>query len=111
MHIDITPENLLIQLGYPANPVTIKQMEVIIANTQQFDAFSKHILSLNDELKHLNGFIAMSNSTQYLKIKTENSKAEELTPFLETLEKWSDKYKVTLKRVEGKNTFYIIGQA
>ena len=111
MNIDITPENLLIQLGYPANPTTMKQMEVIIANTEHFDTFSKHILSLNDELKHLNGFIAMSNSTQYLKIKTENTKAEEVTPFVETLEKWSDKYKVTLKRVEGKNTFYIIGQA
>ena len=70
MHIEITPENLLIQLGYPANPVMIKQMEVIIANTEHFDTFSKHILSLNDELKHLNGFIAISNSTQYLKIKT-----------------------------------------
>jgi len=111
MHIEITPENLLIQLGYPTTPATIGQMEAIIANTEHFDSFSKHILSLNDELKHFGGFIAMSNSLPYLKIKTESSREEEVTPFIETLEKWSEKYKVTLKRVEGKNTFYIIGQA
>jgi len=110
MHIKITPENLLIQLGYPANPATLKQMENIIHHTKKFDNFSKHILSLNDELKHLDSFIAMSNSSPYLKIKTEYTREEDLHSFIEALEKWSNKYKVLLERVKGKNTFYIIGQ-
>ena len=111
MPIRITPENLLIQLEYPNTPAMIAQMEEIIANTRHFDAFSKHLLSLQDDLRRYNGYIAMSNSSKYLKIKTEQSRAEDIAPFVETLEKWSEKYKVTLKKVEGKYTFYIIGQA
>ena len=111
MHIQITPENLLIQLGYPTTPVTITQMEGIIAATSGFDTFSKHILSLHDELKHYGGYIAMSNSSQHLKIKTEHSRAEDIEPFVAALEGWSEKYKVTLQKVEGKQTFYILGLA
>jgi len=110
MNIDITPENLLIQLGYPATDATMGQMKAIIENTKHFDKFSKHILTLNDELKHLGGFIAMSNSFPKLKIKTEYTRTEDVTPFVDALKKWSEKYKVSLERVEGKNTFYITGQ-
>ena len=109
MNIQITPENLLIQLGYPTTPAMMTQMEKIIANTQGFDTFSKHILSLHDELKHYGGYIAMSNSSAYLKVKTEHTRDEDVAPFLETLEKWSEKYKVSLAKVEGKHTFYITG--
>ncbi|NKQ40471.1 MAG: hypothetical protein HF962_02750 [Sulfurovum sp.] len=111
MHIDITPENLLIQLGYPTTPVMLEQMKDIIDNTRGFSKFSKHILSLNDELRHLAGYIAMSNSFKYLKIKTDNSSTDDVSAFVKTLNKWSDKYKVSLEKVDGKNTFYVIGQA
>ena len=111
MPIRITPENLLIQLEYPITPAMVAQMEEIIANTRHFDAFSKHLFSLRDELKRYNGYIAMSNSSKHLKIKTEKSREEDIAPFVKALEKWSEKYKVTLKKVEGKYTFYIIGQA
>ncbi len=111
MHIQITPENLLIQLGYSVTPVMMTQMEEIIANTKEFDDFSKHILSLQDTLKHYGGYIAMSNSSHYLKVKTEHSRAEEVEPFVQALERWCEKYKVALKKVEGKHTFYILGQA
>ncbi len=110
MNIEITPENLLIQLGYQTTPVLMKQMEAIIANTPNFNTFSKHLLSLHDGLQHINGYIAMSNSHDHLKIKTESSSDADFAEFKEILEKWSSKYKVTLNRIEGKPTFYIIGQ-
>lgn len=110
MHIQITPENLLIQLGYPETPAMMTQMKEIIAHTKGFEGFSKHILSLQDTLRHHGGYIAMSNSSHYLKIKTEHSRAEEVEPFVQALEAWGEKYKVTLKKVEGKHTFYILGQ-
>jgi len=47
MNIDITPENLLIQLGYPVNDATLAQMNRIIENTKGFDHFAKHILTLH----------------------------------------------------------------
>lgn len=110
MHIQITPENLLIQLGYPTTPAMMVQMREIIGNTKGFDGFSKHILSLHDALKQYGGYIAMSNSSSYLKVKTEHSRAEETKPFVGVLEAWAKKYKVALKKIENKQTFYILGQ-
>jgi len=110
MNIEITPENLLIQLGYQTTPVLMQQMEAIITNTPNFDAFSKHLLSLHDSLQHISGYIAMSNSSSHLKIKTESSSDADFTEFTDILEKWSQKYKVSLRRIEGKPTFYILGQ-
>ena len=109
MNIDITPENLLIQLGYPVNDATLAQMNRIIENTKGFDHFAKHILTLNDEVKKFAGIVAMSNSKDYLKIKTDSKEPEEIEAFTDIVKKWSEKYKVALEKVEGKNTYYILG--
>jgi hypothetical protein len=111
MHIEITPEALLTQLDYPVNEHTLSQMKRIMANTENFDNFSKHLLSLKDSVSHYNGTIAMSNSHDYLKIKCEESSpSETIEAFDETVAKWSEKYKVQIRKVEGKPTYYILGQ-
>ena len=110
MHIDLTPEALLSQLGYPINEHTLQQMNKIIANTKGFDTFSQHLLSLNDALAVEKGFVAMSNSKDYLKIKChEDSSADNLSAFTEQVKHWADKYKVELQQVENRPTYYIIG--
>jgi len=78
MHLDLTPEALLTQLGYTHNPQTLKQINDIIANTKGFEKFSPHIPSFNDAL-------AVEN------------------------DHWADKYKLELKKIDNKNTYYIIG--
>lgn len=111
MHIDLTPEALLAQLGYTRTEYTLKQMNTIISNTKGFDTFAQHILSLNDALAIEKGFITMSNSENYLKIKCdEDSSADNLSAFTKQIKHWADKYRVTLKQVDNKNTYYIIGQ-
>ncbi|WP_456433252.1 hypothetical protein [Nitratifractor sp.] len=109
MNIDITPENLLIQLGYPVNDATLAQMNRIIANTPGFEKFAKHILTLNDEVKRFAGIVAMSNSKDYLKVKTDSKTPEEIDAFTEVVNRWAEKYKVSLEKVDGKNTYYILG--
>jgi hypothetical protein len=109
MSIELTPENLLIQLGYPVKDATLAQMERIIKNTPGFEKFAKHIISLNDEVKKYSGIVAMSNSKDYLKIKCDSDKPEEINTFKEIVQHWSQKYKVDLKKVENKNTYYILG--
>ena len=109
MHIDITPENLLIQLGYPVNDALLKQMERTIEATPGFDTFSKHLLSLKDEIARFEGHIALSNSRDVLKIKSDATIPEEIEAYKEILTKWSDKYKVTLEQVGETNTYYILG--
>jgi hypothetical protein len=109
MNIELTPENLLIQLGYPVKEATLAQMERIIANTPGFDKFAKHLLTLNDEVKRFGGIVALSNSKDYLKVKTDATSPEEIAAFNDYVKQWAEKYKVTLQKVDGKETYYILG--
>ena len=111
MHLEITPEVLISQLGYSRNEHTQTQAEDIIANTKDFDKFAKHIISLNDSLKHMNAFVALSNSHKYLKIKSGNEDATEiLKEFHEAVERFRVKYDVEIKKLDGKEVYYIIGK-
>ncbi len=110
MHLDLTSEALLVQLGYTKTEQTLKQMNDIIENTEGFEKFSTHIPSFNDALAVEKGFIAMSNSEKYLKIKcNEDVGADNLSAFTQLVKHWSDKYKLELKQVQGKNTYYLLG--
>jgi len=110
MHLDLTPDALLAQLGYTRTEQTLQQMNEIIENTKDFEKFSQHLPSFNDALAVEKAFIAMSNSEKYLKIKCDaDSNADNLTAFTELVHHWADKYKLELKKVENKNTYYIIG--
>jgi len=110
MHLDLTPEALLTQLGYTQNTQTLNQIKNIIENTKDFEKFSCHIPSFNDALAVEKGYIAMSNSENYLKIKcNEDSSADNLTAFTNLVKHWADKYKLDLKKVDNKNTYYILG--
>lgn len=112
MHITMTPEALLTQFDYPVNPQTVAQIQQAIDNTPGFDHFSKHLLSLKDAISHYDGIIALSNSHPYFKIKCEeNSNEETIKAFREISQKWGEKYKVTLQKVDNKPTCYIIGQS
>ncbi len=111
MHLELTPEALLAQLGYVKSDQTLKQINDIIANTSGFDKFSQHLPSFNDALAVEKGFIAMSNSEDHLKIKCEaDNDADNLSAFTALVKHWADKYKLELKQVNKKNTYYIIGQ-
>jgi len=111
MNINLTPEVLLSQLGYSKTKHSLEQMEKIIKNTTNFDKFSNHILALHDNLAHLKGFVAMSNSQNNLKIKGSKDISEEiLDEFKEKVENWAKKYKVKIKKVSNKPTYYILGQ-
>ncbi len=90
MNINLTPEALLSQLGYSRTEHSIRQMEKIIKNTNRFERFSSHILSLHDNLAPVKGFVAMSNSQDNLKIKgSEDISDEVFQEFQEKVEKWA----------------------
>jgi CO dehydrogenase nickel-insertion accessory protein CooC1 len=110
MHLDLTPEALLTQLGYPKSEQTLKQMNDIIANTEGFEHFARHIPSFNDALAVEKGYIAMSNSVPHLKIKCDaDTTADNLSAFEVLVNRWAEKYKLELKAAN-ENTYYIIGQ-
>ncbi|WP_309497239.1 hypothetical protein [Sulfurovum sp.] len=110
MHLELTPEALLTQLGYTKTDQTLKQINDIIANTKGFEKFSQHIPSFNDALAVEKAFIAMSNSEDHLKIKCEEDpSADNLSAFNALVKHWADKYKLLIEKVDNKNTYYILG--
>ena len=64
MHLEITPEVIVSQLDIGKTEASLKQATKAIENTRDFNKFSKHIISLNDKLKHMHGFVSLSNSEQ-----------------------------------------------
>ena len=110
MQIDVTPEVVLSQLGIAKSDAAFTQVEKAINNTKNFNKFSKHIIHLNDELKHMNAYVALSNSENYFKIKCDQVESPEiLEEFHTTVEKFSNKYNVHMQQVPNKEVFYILG--
>jgi hypothetical protein len=110
MHLDVTAQMLLLELGYTKTEASIKQMEMIISNTKNFNKFAKHIISLNEQLKHMKAYIAMSNSLELLKIKCDKDDAPEILEEFHLLVKhWGSKYNVELQKVKNKEVYYILG--
>jgi protein subunit release factor A len=110
MQLDVSAEVILSQLGYSKNDSSLQQAEKMISNTTNFDKFSKHIFSLNDHLKKMNAYVALSNKTDYLKIKCEENDSEEiLQEFHDEVSHWADKYNVKLQKIDNRPIYYIVG--
>ena len=111
MHLEITPEVIVSQLGLGSSSSVMEQTITTINNTKDFDKFSKHIISLNDKLKHMHAYISLSNSESYFKIKCESTETKEIIKeFNNEIDHWAKKYDVELKKVDNKEVYYIIGK-
>jgi len=102
-------EAMLKQLGYAPNEALLAQFDRIVDNTNSFEKIQKHILDLHEHLKVDNSYVAMSNSEDYFKIKVEAPSPERTEEAIEKIDHFADKFKVALQRVEGKNTYYVLG--
>lgn len=103
-------ESMLVQLGYSLNDGTINQIKAILSKCDLSDKELKHILELNEKIKPLKGYVAMSNSNEFFKIKNEANSADLVNTVREMILEWANKYKIKLQKVDGKETFYIIGR-
>ncbi|MFT5836048.1 MAG: hypothetical protein ACI9RG_000942 [Sulfurimonas sp.] len=102
-------EAMLTQLGYAPNSALMSQLERIENNTSGYDKIQKHIMDLHDHLKVDGSYIALSNTNDYFKIKVESSSEEIAQEAHEKIKHFSDKFKVTINKLENKETYYILG--
>jgi hypothetical protein len=109
MVMHLSNEALLVQLGYNPCETTLKELNNIIEATKGFDKISKHIADLNEHLKHYSSFVSMSSSFDYFKIKNMQTTQDGIDEVNELILNWAKKYKVEIKKVENKETFYILG--
>ncbi len=100
---------VLNQLGYTPNEALTEQVQRIIENTNEYEKIEKHIFDLHKVLKVDGSYVAMSNSNDYFKIKLEAHSDELKDEALEKINHFSDKFKVELQKVDGKDTYYIVG--
>ncbi|MEJ2501488.1 MAG: hypothetical protein P8Y65_10300 [Campylobacterales bacterium] len=105
----IDSEAVLKQLGYAPNEALMEQIGKIEANTAGYEKIQKHILDLHEQLKVDDSFVALSNSRDSFKIKIEAPSDERKAEALERLNHFTDKYKIALEKVPGKDTYYIQG--
>jgi len=102
-------EAMLIQLGYVPNEALVKQLKNIENNTVGYEKIQKHIMDLHNHLKVNNSYIALSNSNDYFKIKIESDTPALAQEAHEKVEHFSNKFKVSLKKLPNKETYYITG--
>ena len=100
---------MLTQLGYTPNDALLQQLEDIEQNTQGYEKIQKHIMDLNDHLKVNNAYVALSNSNNHFKIKIESPTPELAEEAHEKVKHFSEKFKVKIKKLEKKETYYILG--
>lgn len=94
---------LLNQLGYNENDATTAQVKRILNNCDGLNLSS--IITLNDRLKPLGSFVAMSGSEDVFKIKN----AGKTPDALNVIENWAEKNKINIKKVN-ETTHYILGK-
>ena len=111
MQIEVSPEVILSQLGYSKSNAALQQAQTMIENTKEFEKFSKHIISLHDNIQKMNAYVGFSNKTEYLKIKCDENDADEiLEEFHKEVAHWSNKYDVALQQLNDKPIYYILGR-
>ena len=98
---------LLNQLGYNENDATIAQVKRILNTCDGLNLNS--IVTLNDHLKPLGSFVAMSGSEDVFKIKNAGKTPGAQSDALNVIENWAEKNKVNIKKIN-ETTHYILGK-
>lgn len=102
-------EAMLTQLGYTPNEALVKQLDDIIMSTPGYEKIQKHIMDLHDHLKVNNAYVALSNTTNKFKIKIESLTPELAEEAHSKIAHFSEKFKVDVKKLDKKETYYILG--
>ena len=102
-------DGMLNQLGYAPNEALLQQLENIENNTPGYEKIQKHIMDLHDHLKVNNAYVALSNSTDHFKIKVDSVSPEIAEDAHEKIKRFSEKFKVDIKKLDKKETYYILG--
>ena len=105
----MTNDAILKQLGYTVTKSALSQVDKVINNTKNFKQVEKHLIALHYQLQSHLSYVALSSNKDYFKIKNEAKGVEMVFEVNEIISHWSQKYKITLEKVDGKDTYYVIG--
>ncbi len=101
---------ILSGLGYSANEGLTRQVERILSNCDLADAELSHLLALHAKIDKFSGFVAISNSEDVFKIKCQATAPSDIRNFNEIVKEWAEKYQLNVKKLDGKETYYLLGR-
>ncbi len=102
----ISHEALLTQLGFRPNKQILNDLRRVLKSLSSSQDIIKHLVVLNDKIKHYGSSITLSSTTNYFKIKIPNPSQE----LQSEIDRWADKYKVKLIKTTDSNNYYIAGR-
>jgi len=105
----MTNDAILKQLDYTVTKSALEQLEKVKNNTRGFDYVEKHLITLHDQLKAHLSYVALSSNKDFFKIKNEAKGEEMIAEVNKIISRWSDKFKIDIEKVDGKNTYYVLG--
>jgi hypothetical protein len=105
----MTNDAILKQLDYTVTQSALAQVEKVKGNTHGFDYVEKHLITLHDQLKAHLSYVALSSTKDFFKIKNDAKGEEMIAEVNEMIIHWSEKFKIEIEKVPGKDTYYILG--
>ncbi len=101
---------ILSHFGYSANDGLTRQVERILSQCDLNDTDLSHLFSLHDKIDKFSGFVAISNSEDVFKIKCQATAPADIRNFNEIVIDWAQKYQLNIRKVAGKETYYLLGR-
>ncbi len=105
----MTNDAILKQLDYTVTQSALAQVKKVKNNTNGFDYVEKHLIALHDQLKAHLSYVALSSNKDFFKIKNEAKGDEMIKEVNEIITRWSEKFKIKIEKVDGKETYYVKG--
>lgn len=101
---------VLTSLGYTPNDALKAQVKRCIEEAGLSVPDLDKIAELNEEIKTMGGYVALSNSEDVFKIKCETSDITALKEFNLAVYNWGQENGFKVKKLDGKEVFYIRGK-
>ena len=101
---------VLTSLGYTPNDALKAQVKRCIEEAGLSVPDLDKIAELNEKIKTMGGYVVLSNSEDVFKIKCETSDITTLKEFNLAVYNWGQENGFKVKKLDGKEVFYIRGK-
>lgn len=101
---------VLVSLGYNPNDALKEQVRRCIEDAGLSVPDLDKIAALHEDIQVFKGYVALSNSEDVFKVKCEATDPTMLKDFNITVYNWSQENGFKVKKLDGKEVYYITGK-
>lgn len=101
---------ILTSLGYTPNDALKAQVKRCVEDAGLSVPDLDKIAELHESVRAFGGYVALSNSEDVFKVKCETSDAKAVKEFNLAVHQWGEDNAFKVKKLDGKEVFYITGK-